>query len=189
MPSRRAFVALVAAVAAAGPVFADDSVDARAVVEELLSSARASFSQPDPGPALTSAVERAFDFDIWERFLLQKRAEAFSDSQRQQFRALLPGFLAYLYRDRFDRGMTGAPSVGDASKVRRDILVASRFERSSGAALPVDWRLRNTDGEMRVIDIMVAGTSFLLLKRDEFQAIIDKGGAEELLAHIRSRSF
>lgn len=189
MLSRRLFLASCAAALVPLPALANDAARAKSVVEGLLSEARAAFSQSNPGPTLTAAVARAFDFEIWERFLLQKRATEFDAAQRAAFRDLLPGFLAFLYRDRFDQGMTGDPTVGATSEVRRDILVASTFQRPNGSGLPVDWRLRNVDGEMRVIDIMVAGTSFLLLKRDEFQAIIDQGGAEGLLTHMRERAL
>ena len=41
---------------------------------------------------------------------------------------------------------------------------------------------------MQVIDVMVGGTSFLLLKRDEFNAIIDQRGPEGLLEFMEQHS-
>jgi len=41
----------------------------------------------------------------------------------------------------------------------------------------------------QVIDVMVAGTSFLLLKKEEFAAILAKGGAPALLQHMRENTY
>ena len=70
------------------------------------------------------------------------------------------------------------------------MMVATRFKRRNGRDLPVVWRLRDFRGRgARVIDIMVGGTSFLLLKREEFGAMIDKGGPEEILEYLRANSL
>jgi ABC-type transporter MlaC component len=36
-----------------------------------------------------------------------------------------------------------------------------------------------------VIDVMVGGASFLLLKRDEFGAVLDRGGPSALIAFMQ----
>lgn len=174
-----------------GKLLADAKQDnALRTTEALLSGAHAALGAADGDAQLKSTISAAFAFDIWERFLIEDRADQFTDAQRATFRELLPGFLAYLYRDQFDRGLSDMPEIGEARPVRRDVLVASRFKRANGKDLPIDWRLREFDNRgAKVIDVMVAGTSFLLLKRDEFKAIIDKGGAEALLSHMRENSL
>ena len=105
-------------------------------------------------------------------------------------RALLPGFLAYLYHNQFDKGLDTPPTLGQAKPARNDVLVSATFKRANGRDLPVDWRLREFPNQgPRVIDVMVGGTSFLLLKRDEFAAIIDKSGAEGLLDYMQQHSI
>ncbi|MFK7943481.1 MAG: ABC transporter substrate-binding protein [Paracoccaceae bacterium] len=167
----------------------DKTQEAVRTAEHLLSDAHAALGASNR-PALRAAINTAFAFDVWERFLIQNRQDAFAPAERQEFRGLLPGFLAHLYQDQFQRGLSAAPTLGEARAVRRDVLVSSQFPRSNGGELPVEWRIREFPGRgSQVIDVMVAGTSFLLLKRDEFTAIIDQGGAEALLVHMRERSF
>lgn len=176
---------------APGKVLADEKQDnALRTTEALLSGAHEALGAPDGDAKLRSTISAAFAFDIWERFLIGDHADQFTGPQRKAFRELLPGFLAYLYRDQFDRGLSDMPEIGEARPVRRDVIVASRFKRANGKDLPIDWRLREFDNRgAQVIDVMVAGTSFLLLKRDEFNAIIDKGGSEALLAHMRKNAL
>ena len=158
------------------------------VVERLLTQAHGAMTSGQNGAALRGAIDSAFNFEIWERFLLQRHDAAFSGPQMQEFRTLLPGFLAHLYREQFALGLTRQPVVGEARKVRKDTMVSSEFYRSNGQTLPVDWRVRD-QGEPLVIDMMVGGTSFLTLKRDEFQAILNSDGPDGLLDHMRSRAL
>lgn len=175
----------------AAPAMAGEKEDsALRATGTLLTSAHDALNRPDSAEALRNVISDAFAFDVWERFLIEGHDDEFTPEQRAEFRALLPGFLAHLYREQFDRGLSGAPTLGDARKVRRDVMVSSQFERANGADLPVEWRLREfPDRGSQVIDVMVAGTSFLLLKRDEFNAILKKGGAPALLDYMRQNAL
>ena len=53
----------------------------------------------------------------------------------------------------------------------------------------MQWRLRETAQGPQVIDVMVGGTSFLLLKRDEFTSMIDRGGVDALLSFMQQNSL
>ncbi len=60
---------------------------------------------------------------------------------------------------------------------RNDVLVASRIcEPRFGRPLPIDWRVRNTDGIFQIVDVVVDGTSLVATRRAEFRAIIRQGG-------------
>jgi ABC-type transporter MlaC component len=185
----------VAALAIAFPIAvpaaaAEQEDRALAATEQLLSEAHAALTGAGGDAALRQAIDRAFAFDVWERFLIENRADRFTPEQRERFRALLPGYLAYLYHNQFDKGLDTPPAVGEAKPARKDVLVSATFKRANGGDLPVDWRLRDFPEQgMRVIDVMVGGTSFLLLKRDEFTSIIDNRGADGLLDFMQQHSL
>jgi ABC-type transporter MlaC component len=181
----------LAALAVAAPAAAQEK-ESRALeaTQQLLTSAHAALTSSGGDAALRQAIDDAFAFDVWERFLIENRADQFTPEQRERFRALLPGYLAYLYHNQFDRGLETPPAVGEAKPARNDVLVSATFKRANGADLPVDWRLRDVEGQgMQVIDVMVGGTSFLLLKRDEFASIVDDRGAEGLLEYMQQHSI
>lgn len=166
----------------------DQQERARAVTQQLVTQANQALLSNNNG-ALRSAISGAFDFGTWERFLTEPRADRFTPEQRERFRQLLPGYLAYLYHEQFDRGLSTPPSVGEAKPARKDVLVSATFQRQNGKPLPVDWRLREGPQGPQIIDVMVGGTSFLLLKRDEFTAMIDKGGPDALLAYMQQNAL
>jgi len=172
----------------------DAEAAARELAARLVEDAHREMTRTDTGKAerfaaLTGVISDDFDFDIWERFLLGDIADAFTDEQRKEFRALLPGFLARLYFDQFGKGLEAKPVIAEARTVRRDVLVKAAIPRANGRKLPVDWRIRNNPEKgPLVIDVMVGGTSFLILKREEFRAVFKKSGAAGLLDHVRSRA-
>ncbi len=170
----------------------DKETRAIALAETLVADAHKALNgaDGDAGPALRAAVTDAFAFDVWQRFLLGTAAQGFSDAERDEVGSLLPGFMAHLYNSQFDKGLDTPPAVGGAKPARRDVLVSAVYKRTNGKDLPVDWRIRDfPDRGPKIIDVMVGGTSFLLLKRDEFAAIINKGGAAALIAHLRENSL
>jgi len=161
---------------------------ARAVTEQLLTRANQALRVND-NAALREAIRSAFDFDVWERFLSEPRADRFTPAQRARFRDLLPGYLAYLYHEQFDRGLDTPPQIGEVRPARRDVLVGATFKRAGGRDLPVQWRLRESASGPQIIDVMVGGTSFLLMKRDEFTSMIDRGGVDTLLRFMEQHSL
>lgn len=166
--------------------------EALRVAETLVEMAHGALVDPALGPdarfqALSFAVEQSFAFDIWERFLLGERAAEFGPGEIAEFRQLLPDFLARLYANQFGKGLDRMPEIQEARSVRGDVLVRAQIPRTGEGNLPVDWRIRQLDGQgAKVIDVMVGGTSFLILKRDEFGALLDRGGPAELLSFMRS---
>jgi len=166
---------------------------ARAVTETLVHDAHGAMAAADlDRPArfarLTGVVSDAFAVDIWERFLIGDRG--LTPAQVDEFHDLLPGFLARFYANRFGAGLSTAPEISGTRLVRRDVMVAASIPRADGTSLPVEYRIRDFAGRgPLVIDIMVGGISFLVLKRDEFRALIDNRGVDGLLAYMRESAI
>ena len=166
---------------------------ARRVADTLVHGAHAALTDADLDQTarfarLKQTIADAFAFDIWERFLVGDHD--LSQAQLDEFRSLLPGFLARLYADQFGKGLDAVPDISGTRSVRRDVMVAADIPRASGKNLPVEYRIR-AFGERGplVIDIMVGGISFLVLKRDEFKALIDSRGISGLLAFMRENAI
>ncbi len=167
---------------------------ARDVAQSLVGDAHLAMTSPElvdeaaRAEALKAAVSQAFAFDIWERFLVGDRD--LTPQDLATFRDLLPGFLAQLYADQFGKGLEEEPRIDGTRKVRRDVLVSAAIPRADGDPLPVEYRVRDfPERGPLVIDVMVGGISFLVLKRDEFGGLLDEGGPERLLAFMREKSM
>ena len=177
------------------PAAAAEPEAARQTAEILVDGAHGALADPgltdaERNERLRAAVSEAFAFDIWERFLLGDKADRLTEDQRTAFRERLPGFLAHLYKSQFGKGLEAKPKIRDERPARSDILVRAAIPRANGDSLPVDWRVREFDGgEHKVIDVMVGGVSFLVLKREEFGSILDAEGPDGLLAYMDANSL
>ena len=186
---------LLAALIAVAPVRAGESEEqaALAVAGSLVRDSHAAMTAADLDDSgrfaqLKQTISGAFAFDIWERFLVGDRD--LTQAQLDEFRSLLPGFLARLYADQFGKGLEAEPQVAGTRTVRRDVMVAAAIPRAGGKSLPVEYRVRDFgDRGPLVIDIMVGGISFLVLKRDEFKALIESRGIDGLLAFVREKAI
>ena len=156
-------------------------------IERLLSDAEMQIERSGGAAGLDGVLSRYFSFDVWHRFLVKPHRKAFSKKQEQAFRELLPRYVARLYVERFHAAAAAPPRVVSVRKARRDMIVETEVRRHSGGVLRIEWRLRGR-GAPSVIDIIGGGASFLLLTREEFSAIIDRGGAEALLQHMHDRA-
>jgi phospholipid transport system substrate-binding protein len=192
-----ALVLLTAVLAAWAPLSARAETDpqaARALAERLVERAHGALADPGLDEArrtqrLREAVSESFAFDIWERFLLGERAAQLNPEQQAEFRRLLPAYLADLYRRQFGQGLERKPEIREVRPARSDVLVRAEIPRENAGPLPVDWRIRGfADRGPRVIDVMVGGTSMLILKRDEFGSVLEREGPEALLSHLRERA-
>lgn len=173
-------LAAAAATLAPAPAGASEA-SARRVAQSMVDKAHGALSSPSLSEAqkfsrVESAVRGTFAFSTWEKFLLGDSASQFSRSQLSRFRKLLPKYLARLYMNQFGKGLRQKPEIGEARTVRGDVLVRAKLPRSSGGSVSVDWRVRGG----KVIDFMVGGTSFLVLKRAEFRSTINRGGPDTL---------
>ncbi|MEM6663596.1 MAG: ABC transporter substrate-binding protein [Pseudomonadota bacterium] len=160
-----------------------------ALIGELVERAHDALQPPLNKRALTGAIDEAFAFELWTRFIIRKHRRAFTIRQRVEMRRLLPGYMAGLYVRQFDRGMRKRPTVGRPHGVRKDVMVPTSYPGRNGRDLPVHWRVRIIRGRAQVIDVMVAGTSFIQLKREEFSAVIQRRGAEGLLDHLSEKGL
>jgi ABC-type transporter MlaC component len=190
-----AAASLLAALITAAPARSGEAEAqaAFAVTRTLVQESHAAMAADDidevaRNARLKQVIAGAFAFDIWERFLVGDRD--LTPAQLDEFRDLLPGFLAQLYATQFGKGLEAEPTISGTRAVRDDVMVSAAIPRANGKPLPVEYRVRafGERGSL-VIDVMVGGISFLVLKRDEFKALIDSRGIDGLLAFMRENAI
>jgi len=66
--------------------------------------------------------------------------------------------------------------------------VRSKVLPSSGENLDVDWRVRDRDGQLMIIDLIIEGASLVVSQRSEFAAVIERNKFEGLLVELKARA-
>jgi phospholipid transport system substrate-binding protein len=134
-------------------------------------------------------VSAAVDLDRIARLALGRYWRSAAEPERREFAALFKAALLASYSRRFDAYADRRLAVGAAVPASGgDVMVESRLDGGE-RPLRLDWRLTPTADGWRIVDIVVEGVSLLVTYRNEFAAVIERGGGRvsALLAELRSR--
>ncbi len=202
----RIFAALLAA-AAATPVAAEEPAEPAAETEDDSIAAAISFAEAltaDATAALTdesaSEADRLANFQVVladglaletiGKFMLGEARKDMSEEQLARYEEIFPPYITKLYAEQFDE-IVGKPlEVIDAKAIgARDVIVRTQFDRVDDSPIMVDWRVRELrSGERKAIDIIVAGVSIMLVKREEFSSFIASNGVDALLDRLEEEA-
>jgi phospholipid transport system substrate-binding protein len=80
--------------------------------------------------------------------------------------------------------ITGSKPIDD-----RDTVVNTRIVRPAADAAPiaVDWRVRDNDGRLSIIDIVAEGVSMVVTQRSEVGSVVSQKGMDGLIATMKQR--
>ena len=136
----------------------------------------------------TILVEHA-DFETMAKLVLARNYRSFSEDQRQQFVTVFKTYLAATYGSNINNYADETVKVtGSREEARGDRTVHTRILRSNAQDIAVDYRLRPSDENWRVIDVVAEGVSMVSNLRAQFQEVLSRGGPEKLLQVLRDKS-
>ena len=112
------------------------------------------------------------------RFVLGRHWRKASDAERKEYLGLFEDLMVVTYVDRFAR-YSGEPL--EVIKVlalnETTVTVSARIVTPADKpSARVDWRIASRDGETKVVDVLVEGTSMSNTLRSEFSSLIRREG-------------
>jgi phospholipid transport system substrate-binding protein len=137
-----------------------------------------------------------FDVPYIGRFVLGRYWKQASEPQQAEYLRLFERLIVDVYADRFGQYsgqnlnvQENLKIVGHRAEGERDAIVSTQIVRPDAPPVAVDWRVRERDGKMQVIDVAVEGVSMSVTQRNEFASVIQRGGGEveALLQALRQR--
>jgi phospholipid transport system substrate-binding protein len=153
----------------------------------------AALRKPDAGPEVRAAqfcrlLSERFDLPFIGRFVLGRCWNQATPEQRSDYLAVFGDYVLKTYSARLG-GYAGEIMVvlSERPAGARDVVVSTRIERPSGAPFVAEWRVP-TGGEERhrVIDVIVAGVSMVVIQRSEFAAVIRRHSLQGLIEVLRA---
>ena len=140
--------------------------------------------------AMNALVHESFAIDFITRAVVGRSWRDLSDAQRSEFSELFPRFVVRIYLPHIAKYSRDHLRVlGARARGKRDVVVRSQVRGDEGQDwVETDWRIRSFGGELRVLDIVVAGVSLILVQRQEFEAVIRKDGFASLVERLRERA-
>ena len=176
------------APAAAAPTAQAAQEFVRTLGDEVIELLRGEFGDEERRARLIEIQNEGTNLDLVGRLVLGQHWRTAEPAQREEYTELFRRFVMQNLASRLDSyqgqsyTITGAQVVDD-----RDAVVATRITRPGSPPLRVDWRLRETDGRLAIIDVIVEGVSMVVSQRAEFASVIGNGGMEGLLARLRQQ--
>lgn len=127
------------------------------------------------------------DMDFIARFVLGKNWRAATPAQQQAYIAAYKPFLLKNYASRLTKYSGQTYSL---KKTRNDgdtNIVTMEIADSNGQSFLVDYRLRGSNGNYKIVDVIVEGVSLLTTQRSEFASIIDQKGLDGLTEALKNQ--
>ena len=130
------------------------------------------------------------DFDTLSRLVLAKNWRDLDTSQREHFVEEFKKYLSIRYgRNVASYSNEKVQIVSDRDEGRGDWSVRTKnLSGVPGTHVLVEYRLRQNDGEWKVIDVLIEGVSLVSSYRSQFQVLISKGGVDHLLEVLREKN-
>jgi phospholipid transport system substrate-binding protein len=137
---------------------------------------------------LEPAVARAFDFATMTRFAVGPTWASIPPGQQQQLIEALQRLTVASYVHNFD-GYSGERFELDPNVATRgpDKVVTTHLISPGDAPVPIAYRMRQSGGTWKIVDVFYNGAiSQLATRRADFAATLASGGAPALLSHINA---
>lgn len=135
---------------------------------------------------LAPVMNESFDFPFMAAVSVGRHWRKLDDAQRKRLVDTFARISVATFAARFD-GYSGEQFEvkGEEPGPRSAVLVRNDLIKSDGEAVPINYLLRQRQGEWRVVDVFLdAKYSELALKRSEYSAVIERDGFDALLASL-----
>ena len=163
-------------------------------VESLGREALASLQAPQMTPAdrevtLAAVLREGVAVDLIGRFALGRHWRAATPAERGTYQELFRTYVVKTYAG-YLNGLTDTSfTVVQAVPVgERDVLVTTEIDRPDGGQVQAGWRVRNIDGNYKVIDVVFQGVSLATAQRQEFSAVVGHRGVAGLLDVLHAKT-
>src|SRR5205085_6190468 len=135
-------------------------------------------------------AEGFIDFDTMARLVLARNWSSLNDQQKKEFTEEFKRHLSVTYGKNVESyNNEKVQIVGDRDEGRGDWTVQTKILRPQGGGdILVDYRLRQVNGEWKVIDLVIERVSLVSNFRSQFQDVMANGGIDRLLKLLHEKN-
>ena len=138
---------------------------------------------------LSPVVQDAFDLALMTRFAVGPAWASMSDADHQALVRAFGRLTAANYAHNFDRYDGERFEVSPTVQTRGpDKVVQSRLIPKDHAPVNLAYRMRQSGGAWKIVDVYYDGVSQLTTRRSDFAQPVAAGGAKALLTHLEHAS-
>ncbi len=147
--------------------------------------------QSERSNAFSQILNDSFDLKTIGRFVIGRSWNTATPQQQNEYLSLFRSLVVKTYAERMTLYTgEGFVVVGTRPESDMDVTVQSQITHPDGSKpTEIEWRVRNKDSKLGVIDVMVEGVSLSVTQKQEYAAIIQNndGNVEALLQKMREQ--
>ena len=158
-------------------------------IEQIIN---ADVSQEQKDERFANLFNEYLDLDFIGKFVLGRYWNTAKPSERAEFIDVYRQMNIKTWSKRFDefKGKKFVFKGTSPSNSQNQIFVNTTVPMKQGAPARVVWRVKDTNGSLKVVDIIIENVSLAITARNEYTAYIkkSKNGVPDLIADLREKS-
>lgn len=137
---------------------------------------------------IIAVIDNVIDSDWIARFVLGKNYKTATDDQKNEFSKLYRSFMINTYGPKFKNYNGRKFTVTNVTEQNSFYVAKAEFlPRNSDIAIFVDFRVKDRNGKLVILDFITEGVSLIETQRSEFNSAISEEGIDKFLQSLRQR--
>ncbi len=163
-----------------------DTNQAASFLEELQEKAASrlgdsSVSDKEKEDHFRKLFNENFDVPAIGRFVIGRYWRAASQEDQKAFLAVFEDAMVQRFLPLLAENSSERFNIGNVTPDARNdnmALIDSRIDRTEGEPYKVSWRVRETDGDFKILDIVAEGVSMAITLRSEYGTVLKNNGGQ-----------
>ena len=135
---------------------------------------------------IAAVIDDGFDFRSMSQSVLATNWKKASADERSRFTEFFSQYIEETYRSRIE-AYTDEEIIYKDEVIRGKKAIVETIIKTSSTEIPVNYKLKNNDGEWFAYDVIVEGISLVNNYRNTFAVIVKNEGMDGLLSDIQRR--
>ncbi|MES2961475.1 MAG: ABC transporter substrate-binding protein [Pseudomonadota bacterium] len=137
---------------------------------------------------IISVINGAIDADWLARFVLSRNYKTSTDAQKERFTKLYRDFMINTYGPKFKNYNGKKFTVNDVTEQNGFYIAKAEFlPRDSNTPISVNFRVKERNGKLMILDFIAEGVSLIETQRSEFNSAISQKGMDQFLDDLEER--
>ncbi len=137
---------------------------------------------------IIAIVDSAIDPDWIAHFVLGKNYKTASNQERQRFTKLYRDFMIHTYGPKFKNYDGRKFTVNNVTERTGFYMAKAEFlPKDSNVPISVDFRVKERNGKLLILDFIAEGVSLIETQRSEFSSAISQNGVDKFLDNLEVR--
>jgi phospholipid transport system substrate-binding protein len=135
---------------------------------------------------IAAVIDDGFDFRSMSQSVLATNWKKATPEERSRFTEFFSQYIEETYRSRIE-AYTDEEVIYKDEVIRGNKAIVETIIKTSSTEIPVNYKLKNNDGEWFAYDVIVEGVSLVSNYRNTFAVIVKNEGMDGLLSDIQRR--